>query len=150
VGKSTIINYLLGKDIMSTKEISSATSKGQHTTTHRELIMLTDGGVLIDTPGMREVGMTEVASGLEMTFEDIANLAKNCKYTNCTHENEPGCKVQEAIEEGELSYEEYDNYKKLERQTAHFSSTLAEKRRKDKAFGKMIKDVLKTKKKTKY
>lgn len=150
VGKSTIINYLLGKELLDTKEISSATNKGQHTTTHRELIVLENGGILIDTPGMREVGMTEVGAGMVMTFDDITELAKNCKFSNCSHVDEPGCKVLEAIENGNLSNEEYENYKKLERQSEHFTSTVAEKRKKDKAFGKMIKDVLKSKKRTKY
>lgn len=150
VGKSSIINFLLGKELLDTKEISQATSKGQHTTTHRELLVLENGGILIDTPGMREVGMIEAGAGMEMTFDDIAELAMNCKFNNCTHVDEPGCKVLEAVEDGELSDEEYENYKKLERQTEHFTSSVAEKRQKDKAFGKMIKNVLKTKKKNKY
>jgi ribosome biogenesis GTPase len=150
VGKSSIINYLLGKDLLDTKDLSNATHKGKHTTTHRELILLENGSVLIDTPGMREVGMTETADGMEMTFQDIAELSKACKFNNCTHEDEPGCKVLEAIEDGTLTIEELDNFKKLERQSAHFTSTVAEKRKKDKDFGKMIKYVLKNKKKNKY
>lgn len=150
VGKSTIINFLLGEEVLETKEISEATNRGKHTTTHRELILLDNGSVLIDTPGMREVGMTESNSGIEMTFQDIAELAKDCKFNNCSHTDEPGCKVLKAIDEGSLSYEEYDNYKKLVRQTEHFSATVAEKRKKDKAFGKLIKNVVKEKKRNKY
>lgn len=150
VGKSSIINYLLGKDELETKEISEATSKGKHTTTHRELILLEHGGVLIDTPGMRELGMTDGGSGLEMTFSDIVELAKDCKFNNCSHTDEPGCKVIEAIEDGSLSEDELENYKKLERQSEHFTSSVADKRKKDKAFGKKIKTVLQNKKKNKY
>ena len=150
VGKSTIINYLLGNELLEVKEISDATNKGKHTTTHRELLLLENGSVLIDTPGMRELGMTESGEGLEMTFSDIVELARDCKFNNCTHSDEPGCKVIEAIEDGLISYEEFENFKKLERQTEHFSSSISEKRKKDKAFGKFIKDTLNAKKKTKY
>jgi len=100
VGKSSIINHLLGKELLDTEELSQATHKGQHTTTHRELILLENGSLLIDTPGMREVGMTESSSGMEMTFNDIADRAQNCKFNDCTHVDEPGCKVLEAIDEG--------------------------------------------------
>ena len=150
VGKSTIINYLLGNELLEVKEISDATNKGKHTTTHRELILLENGSVLIDTPGMRELGMTESGEGLEMTFTDIVELARECKFNNCMHSDEPGCKVIEAIEDGLISYEEFENFKKLERQTEHFSSSISEKRKKDKAFGKFIKDTLNAKKKDKY
>ena len=150
VGKSSLINRLLGDELLDVNEISDSTHKGKHTTTHRELLLLDNGSILIDTPGMREVGMTETGSGIEMTFDDIAGLAQSCKFNNCTHVDEPGCSVLQAIEEGTLSLDEYQNFKKLERQTEHFSSTVAEKRRKDKAFGKMIKEVLKDKKKKKY
>jgi len=150
VGKSSIINYLLGEELLDTKEISQATNKGKHTTTHRELLLLENGSILIDTPGMREIGMTESSAGMEMTFNDISNLANNCKFNNCSHVDEPGCKVLEAIDEGALSYEEYENYKKLERQTEHFSASVADKRKRDKDFGKMIKEVMKNKKKNKY
>lgn len=150
VGKSSLINYLLGKEKLETKEISDATNKGKHTTTHRELILLENGSVLIDTPGMRELGMTDIGSGLEMTFSEIVDLAKYCKFNNCSHTDEPGCKVIEVIEDGLLSEDELENYKRLERQTEHFSSTVAEKRKKDKTFGKMIKDTINSKKKNKF
>jgi ribosome biogenesis GTPase len=150
VGKSSIINYLLGKERLETKEISDATNKGKHTTTHRELILLENGGVLIDTPGMRELGMTDGGSGLEMTFSDIVELAKDCKFNNCSHTDEPGCRVIDAIEDGLLSEDELENYKKLERQSEHFTTSVAEKRKKDKVFGKMIKTVLQNKKNNKY
>ena len=150
VGKSSIINYLMDSNLLEVREISGLTKKGKHTTTHRELLVLENGGILIDTPGMREVGVTESVAGIEMTFSQIATLTSECKFSNCTHTDEPGCRVLEAIENGDLSIEEFENYKKLERQSAHFSSTVAEKRKKEKSFGKMAKEVMKYKKKNKY
>jgi ribosome biogenesis GTPase / thiamine phosphate phosphatase len=150
VGKSSIINYLMDSNLLEVREISGLTKKGRHTTTHRELLVLENGGILIDTPGMREVGVTESVSGIELTFSQIATLISECKFSNCTHTDEPGCRVLEAIENGDLSIEEFENYKKLERQSAHFSSTVAEKRKKEKSFGKMAKEVMKYKKKNKY
>jgi len=150
VGKSSIINFLLEENQLDVKEISASTNKGKHTTTHRELIILKNGGILIDTPGMREVGITEGETGLTKTFVDITKLAKECRFSDCSHTDEPGCKVLEAIDEGIISQDEYDNYKKIQRQEVHFSTTLAEKRKRDKSFGRMIKEVKKHKKKYKY
>jgi ribosome biogenesis GTPase len=150
VGKSSIINFLLGDKLLEVNEISEATNKGKHTTTHRELILLDNGAILIDTPGMREVGMTEGAAGIEMTFDQINELGKTCRFSDCNHTDEPGCKVLEAVDEGLISMEELENYKKLERQSEHFSATIAEKRRKDKSFGKMAKEIMKHKKKNKF
>ena len=149
VGKSTIINHLIGEEFLDTKEISIATNKGKHTTTHRELVLMRNGSILIDTPGMREIGMTDSISGMEMTFSDIVALAKGCRFNNCTHTDEPGCEVIKALEDGSLSYDEYENYKKLERQTEHFTATVAEKRKKDKQFGKLCKGIMKEKKRYK-
>jgi ribosome biogenesis GTPase len=136
VGKSSIINFLVGDKVLQVNEISDATNKGKHTTTHRELILLDNGAILIDTPGMREVGMTDSAAGIELTFDQISELGKTCKFGDCTHTDEPGCKVLEAVDEGLIAIEELENYKKLERQSEHFSTTIAEKRRKEKSFGK--------------
>lgn len=149
VGKSTLINYLMGQELFETKEISEATNKGKHTTSHRELVLMQNGSILIDTPGMREIGMTEISAGMGMTFTDIVELAKKCKFNNCSHTDEPGCQVLEAIEEGIISFEEYENYKKLGRQTEHFQATIAEKRKKDKHFGKLYKHIMKEKKRMK-
>jgi ribosome biogenesis GTPase len=150
VGKSSIINFLLQEKQLDVKEISTSTNKGKHTTTHRELIVLENGGILIDTPGMREVGLTEGETGLEKTFSKINKLAEHCKFADCTHVDEPGCKVLEAIDEGIISLEAYENYKKIEKQEAHFSATIADKRKKEKSFGKMLKEVMKHKKKYKH
>lgn len=149
VGKSSIINYLIGNQLLAVNEISDSTNKGKHTTTHRELILLDNSAILIDTPGMREVGLTDSSAGIEMTFDEISSLGKSCKFGNCTHTDEPGCKVLEAVDEGMISLEELENYKKLERQANHFTSTVAEKRKKDKSFGKMVKEVMKHKKRNK-
>ena len=150
VGKSTLINSLLDKDLLETKEISNSTSKGRHTTTHRELLLLPNGSIVIDTPGMRELGMTNQEGGLEMTYDQIAELAENCRYSDCSHENEKGCAVIEAVEEGTLSEEMYSNYLKLKREQEHFSSTVYEKRQKGKEFGKMVKAFVKDRKKNKF
>ncbi len=143
VGKSTLLNNLSSKSIMRTDSISQSTKKGRHVTSHRELIVLESGGILIDNPGMREVGITETADGLEITFDKIIRLSKNCKFKNCTHVNEIGCSVLKAIEKGEIDKSNYKNYLKIEKENAHFESTVAERRKKDKKFGKMVKNYKK-------
>jgi ribosome biogenesis GTPase / thiamine phosphate phosphatase len=149
VGKSTLINQLIGKEQMETKEISKSTNKGRHTTSHRELIVLEQGGILIDNPGMREIGIADAGEGLDITFESIRHLAENCRFSDCTHTHEKGCAVMAAVEDGSLERKMYDNYMKLEREQQHFTATIAEKRKKDKAFGKMVKEAMKEKKKRK-
>lgn len=139
-GKSTLLNNLSGRQIMRTEAISQSTHKGRHITTHRELIVLENGGILIDNPGMREVGIVDSASGLETTFDRITSLSKSCKFVDCTHTGEKGCSVLEAVEKGEIDKSSYENYLKLEKEKTHFESTVAEKRKKDKDFGKMIKN----------
>ncbi len=143
VGKSTLLNTLLGKELMKTNEISEQTNRGKHVTTHRELIVLENGGILIDNPGMREVGITDSANGLETTFENIVELAKKCRFKDCTHTSEKGCAVIAALEKGEIESASYDNYMKMVREKEFFESTLVEKRKKDKDFGKMMKNYKK-------
>lgn len=150
VGKSSLINNLSGRSVMKTDSISQSTSKGRHVTSHRELIVLENGGILIDNPGMREVGITDTSNGLETTFDKIISLSENCKFKDCTHTNEVGCSVLEAVENGEIEKNSYENYLKLEREKAHFESTVAEKRKKDKEFGKMQKNYKKDMNKKKY
>ncbi len=150
VGKSTLINSLAGDSIMKTAAISESIDRGKHVTTHRELIVLESGGVIIDNPGMREVGITDDAAGLEMTFDQIYELAKDCKFKDCSHQNEEGCAVLAAMESGEVSPETYKNFMKLEREQAHFSASVYEKRRKEKAFGKMVKQFVDQKNKNKF
>ncbi len=150
VGKSTLLNNLSGRTIMKTDAISDSTNKGRHVTSHRELIVLENGGILVDNPGMREVGITDSTSGLEITFDRIVCLSQNCKYKDCTHTNETGCSVLEAVEKGEIDKASYENYLKMEREKAHFESTVAERRKKDKEFGKFLKNYKKDIKKNKY
>lgn len=143
VGKSTLINNLSGRSAMKTDSISQSTNKGRHVTTHRELVVLESGGILIDNPGMREVGIADMPDGLETTFDKIISLSMNCRFKDCTHTEETGCSVLEAIEKGELDRSSYDNYIKMEKEKAYFESTVAERRKKDKMFGKILKDYKK-------
>ncbi len=143
VGKSTLFNNLSCRSVMRTDSISQSTSKGRHITSHRELIVLENGGILIDNPGMREVGIVDNSNGLESTFYIITELSKICKFTDCTHTNETGCAVIEAVAKGEIDKSSYENYRKMEREKAHFESSVEEKRKKDKEFGKMIKNYKK-------
>ena len=150
VGKSTLLNNLSGKNIMKTDFISQSTSKGRHVTSHRELIVLENGGILVDNPGMREVGIADSTRGLEITFDLIFSLSQNCKFIDCTHTIEIGCLVIEAVEKGEIDKASYENYLKMEREKAHFESTVAEKRKRDKEFGKIVKNFKKDMNKNKY
>ncbi len=143
VGKSTLTNNLSGKTLMRTDAISLNTNKGRHITSHRELIILENGGILIDNPGMREVGIADSGSGLEITFEQIISLSQNCRFKDCTHTREMGCAVLKAVENGEIDNASYENYLKMEKEKAHFESTVAERRGKDKEFGKMMKNYKK-------
>jgi ribosome biogenesis GTPase len=147
VGKSTLINNLTGEATLKTSAISTSTQKGRHTTSHRELFLLENGGILIDTPGMREIGMTE---NIEETIDELAEYAQNCKYKDCTHMHEEGCAVIAAVEEGAIDEAAYENYVKMYKESKHFQASAVEKRQKDKALGKMYKEVMKHKKKRKF
>jgi ribosome biogenesis GTPase len=146
VGKSTLINNLLKKNILKTGQISLSTNKGRHITDHRELFVLENGGIIIDTPGMKELGITENTEGIITTFQEIVDIALNCKFPDCKHINETGCAVIEALNKGTIDKESYDNYQKILKEQERFQTTIFEKRKKDKAFGKMIKNYLKDKK----
>ena len=117
VGKSTLINRLLGGEVLETNGLRND-DKGRHTTTHRELILLPEGGIVIDTPGMRELGMWEVSEGLERGFEDVEELISRCRFSDCTHGGEPGCAVKAALESGELKGERWASYLKLRQEAA--------------------------------
>jgi ribosome biogenesis GTPase len=146
VGKSTLLNILAEKIVMKTRAISQRTKKGVHTTTHRELFLLNNGSIIIDNPGMREVGITDSTIGVEITFDKIVELAQDCHFSDCTHVHEKGCAVLIAVEEGNLDNAIYDNYIKMKKEQSHLQTTLVAKRKQDKAFGKMIKSVMKDKK----
>jgi len=142
-GKSTLLNFLSGREVMHTGDISQSTGKGRHTTSHRELLVLDNGSILIDNPGMREVGIADTALGLETTFDTLLSLAQHCRFKNCTHTNEDGCAVLEAVANGTLDESLLENYLKLEREKAWFETSQAEKKRKEKIFGKILKDYQK-------
>ena len=146
VGKSSLINNLAGRNLLRTDSISESTKKGRHVTSHREMVVLENGGILVDNPGMREIGLADTTDGLETTFNQIIELSKDCKYSDCRHLNENGCAVLEALDQGELERAAYENYLKMEREKVHFQSSIAEKRQKDKEFGKMYKAYRKNRK----
>jgi ribosome biogenesis GTPase len=146
VGKSTLINNLLKKNILKIGQISHSTNKGRHVTDHRELFVFENGGIIIDTPGMRELGMTDNTEGIKTTFQEIFDISFKCKFPECKHINETGCAVIEALNNGTIDKDSYGNYQKIQKEQERFQTTLAEKRKKDKAFGKMLKNYHKNNK----
>lgn len=116
IGKSSLVNAIFGEEIMKVNTIREDDSKGRHTTTHRQLIKLNNHAMIIDTPGMRELGMWDVSDGLDIVFDEIEELAKSCKFQDCNHESEPGCAVKVALESGTLAMERWDNYIKLKKE----------------------------------
>jgi len=150
VGKSSLINELIGKNIIKTKDISSCADRGKHTTTGREMYFLETGGIVIDNPGIREVGMTDTNEGVDNLFDEITILAKKCKYTDCTHTHEPGCKILPLIRSGKINEERFLNYSRLKKETEHYEMTELELREKDRKFGKFMKKAKKELKKYKY
>jgi ribosome biogenesis GTPase / thiamine phosphate phosphatase len=145
VGKTTLLNSMLGSDKFETQNVSKKENKGRHTTTRRELILLDNGAMIIDTPGMRELGSLSVDSGIHETFAEILELTQQCKFTNCSHTNEKGCAIRAAINADELSEKRYNNYIKMKNESAFNQMSYSEKRRKDREFGKLIKNTLKSK-----
>lgn len=141
VGKSTITNALFGGEKQEVKTIREGDDKGRHTTTHRELVLLKDGGLVIDTPGMRELQLWEADEGLGHSFADIEGLAETCRFRDCQHTNEPGCAVQFAISEGTLDQDRYNSYLKLQKELAFLArkedqrAALAEKNKWKKIAG---------------
>ncbi len=150
VGKSSLLNNLSGKPLMKTNTISASTNKGRHITSHRELIILENGGIIIDNPGIREVGIADSVGGLEKTFEEIAELSLHCKFNDCSHTIETGCAVMAAVKSGEIDTSLYENYLKMKREKEHFESTVAEKRKREKNFGKMVRQFKNIKKSNRY
>jgi ribosome biogenesis GTPase len=142
VGKTTLINRLLGADTLETGALEtgavSHTGEGRHTTTRRQLIVLEQGGLLIDMPGMRELGMLGAAEGIDETFVDIGALARDCRYPDCRHDREPGCAVRAAIERNELSVAHLQSYLKLRDESEFHDLSYVDRRKKDKAFGRFL------------
>ena len=119
VGKSSLLNALMGTEVMAVKEIRMDDAKGRHTTTHRQLVTLPNGAYVIDTPGMRELGMWDASSGLSGVFSDIEPLLGTCRFADCRHQTEPGCSIRSAIERGEITQERLDSYNKLKREVMY-------------------------------
>jgi ribosome biogenesis GTPase len=142
VGKTSLINRLIGHDTFKTKGVS-ATGEGTHATARRQLIVLNQGVMLIDTPGMRELGLLSAGDGVEQGFEDILELSMNCRYIDCSHTQEPDCAVLAAIKSGELGEGRYFSYMKLKKESEHHEMSYVVKRKKDRAFGRFIKTAMK-------
>lgn len=142
VGKSTLINRLIGRETQETKAVSG-TGEGRHTTVRRELIRLQGGALVIDSPGMREFGIIGAEGAMESSYSDIAALASGCRYRDCSHTSEPGCAVLEAVQSGRISGEHFENYRKLKAESEFHSMSHAERRKKERDFGRYIKSVKK-------
>lgn len=146
VGKTTLINNLIGESTYKTEPVSKKESKGRHATTLRQLIKLDFGAMVVDTPGMRELGNFSVDTGLEETFSEISTLSEECLFNDCTHVGEKGCAVLDAVGKGLLSAARYKNYIKMIKESTYNDMSYLEKRKKDKQFGKLCKTVMKHKK----
>ena len=147
VGKTTLLNYLIGQDAFKINLVREKDGKGRHTTSRRQLVVLDQGAMLIDTPGMRELGNIGVKAGIEESFSDITKLAENCRFRDCTHTNEVGCSVLRAVQTGSLNETHYLDYLKLKKESEHYQMSYFEKRKKDKKFGQFIKSAMKQNKK---
>ena len=142
VEKSTLVNTLYGDNVMKTSDIREEDSRGRHTTTSRNLIMLPNGAMIIDTPGMRELGIWNAENGINKTFQDIEQYIGMCKFSDCTHTNEPGCKILEAIVNGEIDQERFEQYLKLQKESRYNTDSnqyLQEKKNKFKEISKINK-----------
>jgi len=142
VGKSTLTNTLLGLQEISTRAIREDDAKGRHTTTSRSMHQLPGGAWLLDTPGMRELQLTDVKTGLDDVFAEISALANHCRFSDCEHIDEPGCRIKQAIEAGDIDQTRLDRWRKLAREEKFNSASIAERRASDKAFGKMCKSII--------
>lgn len=145
VGKSSLVNALCEKSILLTSDISLSTGKGRHTSTRREMVLMNNSGVLIDTPGVREFGLAMDNPDSLTDMLDIADYAKSCRFSDCRHLNEPGCAVIEAVNNGTLDRQVYTSYLKLRKEAWHFSTSEHEKRKRDKSFSKLVHEVKKHK-----
>lgn len=146
VGKTTLLNNLIGNGMFTTKTVRKKDSKGRHATTYRQLIKLDCEAMLIDTPGMRELGNFSVETGIDETFTEVVELSGHCQFNDCTHVNEKGCAVLKAVENGQVLEKRYQNYIKMKKESIYNEMSYLEKRQKDKQFGKLCKTVMKHKK----
>ncbi|MCK4966445.1 ribosome small subunit-dependent GTPase A, partial [bacterium] len=147
VGKTTLLNNLLDKALFETQAVREKDGRGRHVTTRRQLICLENGAMIVDTPGMRELGNISVESGISETFDEIETLSAQCRYNDCSHTQENGCAVLAALEDETISQGRYNNYIKLMKESSYNERSYLEKRRKDKKFGRFVKSVMKYHKK---
>lgn len=145
VGKSTLVNALSGRTTAATGGIREDDDRGRHTTTGRHLYVLPEGYAVLDTPGMRELQLTDAAEGIAEVFADLADLATRCRFSDCRHEDEPGCAVQAAIASGDVDEARLKRWQKLQREEAFNSASLAERRERERSFGRMVRSILKDK-----
>jgi ribosome biogenesis GTPase len=143
VGKSTLVNLLLGAEALATAPVREYDGKGRHTTARRQLMILEGGALLIDTPGMRELGAIGVGEGIEAGFADLTELAGQCRFRDCTHDQEPGCAVRAAVESGEVDRGRFESFLKLSRESDFHEASYAERRRRERAFGRHVRRVMK-------
>jgi ribosome biogenesis GTPase len=143
VGKTTLLNALLGEQRFDTQEVRESDGRGRHTTTRRQMVLLPGGGVIIDTPGMRELGTMAADEGIDATFAEIHERIGHCRYRDCTHTSEEGCALLEAVERGEVDEDRYQAYMKLQRESRFHEMSYVEKRKRDKELGKLYKSILK-------
>jgi len=143
VGKTTLLNQLLGKEVFETNTVRESDGRGRHTTARRQLIILDQGAMIIDTPGMKELGMIDVSASIDESFADIHELAQHCRFTDCTHTQEIGCAILNAMTSGDLSEERYQSYLKLMKESTYHQMSYVERRKRDKKFGQLVKTVLK-------
>jgi ribosome biogenesis GTPase len=147
VGKTTLLNHLLGQNLFEVNTVRDYDGKGRHTTARRQLIVLDHGAMLIDTPGMRELGNIGANSGIDESFSDIWELAQGCRFANCTHTTEIGCSLLAALENRELSKERYQSYLSLLKESEYYQMSYVEKRERNRKFGQFIKSAMKHNKK---
>ncbi len=143
VGKTTLLNNLIHQDLYKTQPIREKDDRGKHTTTRRELIILENGSIIIDNPGMRELGIISNESGISITFGEIDELSSQCKYKDCTHTVETGCAVLESLKRGDISEERYNNFLKIYKEAQYNEMSYVEKRQKDKKWGKFFNSAMK-------
>jgi ribosome biogenesis GTPase / thiamine phosphate phosphatase len=143
VGKTTLLNHLLGREAFETSPVREKDGRGRHTTSRRQMTLLDNGALLIDTPGMRELGMMAIGAVIDDSFADIHGLAGECRFNDCTHNTETGCAILAAVQNGTLSAERYQSYMKLKKESEFHEMSYVERRNKDKQFGRMIKTAKK-------
>ena len=141
VGKTTLLNNLMGREAFDTNPVREKDGKGRHTTARRQIIVLDGGSMLVDTPGIRELGNIDAGSGIGETFADIQELAAGCRFNDCTHTGEAGCAVLEAVKNGDLNESRYQSYLKLRKESEYYQMSYFEKRDKDRKFSKFIKSA---------